>query len=958
MKWLWRMAGLLRCEKPLKRLGFLESRLVTQLKSGVNKRDCGLGVNKRERGWGAKGERGLLWGALAVSLCTQAFGAERSKAADAPLNVLILFAGDPFLPAVIVQMTALRETIASGTERPVNFHAETLDTTRIGPTAYDTEFALFINRKYQEQRVDIIIVGGMAGLNFLERNRARLWPETPAMFFSVDDQGIRGRKFAPGLSGLTMRFEPEGTLDLSLRLKPNAKRVVVVAGVSESDRFWLPRIQTYVQTHHLTQTASYLTNQTVAELAGELQKLPADSVVLYLSVIQDAAGKRFVPRDVLARLSKVSSAPIFALYETSLGYGAVGGVMPNLEEEGRRAGKLALRIIAGERPNFDSTLAAPRAVPIVDWRELRRWKMNANDLPAGSEVRFRPPSLWEEHKHYIIAGVCVTLGQTLTIAFLLAHWRRRNEAQSALRESEARFRAVADTAPVMIWMSGPNKQCNFFNKGWLYFTGRPLGNELGNGWAEGVHPEDLDRYRKSHLEAFEARRPFTIEYRLRRHDGEYRWISDTGVPRHDSGGNFLGYIGSCQDLTERRRADEKFRLAVEASLDGIVLVNREGRIVLANTEMRHLFGYKQEELLGHDMEMLIPERNRGMARGFRSKFFGAPTARVTSAERELFAVRKDGTEFPVEIGLSAMQTEEGILALVAVVDITARKETESEVQRQRAELMHVARVSTLGELAASIAHELAQPLGAILSNAEAAEIFINREPPALEEVRSVLADIREDDERAGEVIRRLRALLRRHELDQQPLGINSLVDDVLKLVKGDASLRNVTTSAELAPALPMIAGDRIYLQQVMLNLILNGMDAVSEQPPERRRLTVRTRRDANGGIELAIADWGHGIKPQERARLFEPFFTTKAKGMGMGLSISKTIIESHRGKIWVEDNADGGAVFKVWLPRGEKEPGFGDWDLGGKDSGLCDTEFKDKMQQKGKYAGELDSVRS
>ena len=249
-------------------------------------------------------------------------------------------------------------------------------------------------------------------------------------------------------------------------------------------------------------------------------------------------------------------------------------------------------------------------------------------------------------------------------------------------------------------------------------------------------------------------------------------------------------------------------------------------------------------------------------------------------------------------------------------DITERKQAEAELLRQRAELAHVARVSTMGELAASVAHELNQPLGAILANAEAAELFLQQDPPALDDLRAILADIRKDDERAGEVIRRMRALLRKHELERQPLEINSLVEDVLQLVSGDAALRGISLTADLGPVLPKISGDRVHLQQVLLNLILNGMDAMADQPRERRRISVRTRSGADGQVELAVMDSGHGIEPDKLPRLFEPFYTTKPNGMGMGLSIARTIIEAHRGRIWAENNASGGAAFRVTLPGG------------------------------------------
>jgi two-component system sensor kinase FixL len=483
-----------------------------------------------------------------------------------------------------------------------------------------------------------------------------------------------------------------------------------------------------------------------------------------------------------------------------------------------------------------------------------------------------------------------------------------------LRESEVRFRNVADTAPVMIWMSGTDKLCNFFSKGWIDFTGRSLEQELGNGWADGVHPDDLARCLKDYVESFDARRAFTIEYRLRRHDGEYRWISDNGVPRFDSGKNFLGYIGSCVDLTERRRAEERFRLVVEASPSGIVLVNGEGRIVLVNSTTEKLFGYSREELVGFAVEMLVPERFRGAHPGRRTDFFTAPQPPAMGAGRELFARRKDGMEFPVEIGLSPIQSAEEVLVLTVIVDITARKRAEAETQRQRAELTHVVRVSTVGALASSLAHELNQPLSAILSNAQAGSRFLAARTPNLAEVRNALEDIAQDTKRAGEVIRQVRALVRRGEPNLMPLDINHVIQDVVRLLHSDLLIRKVHMTLELDRALSRASGDSVQLQQVILNLVLNSFDAMNNMPEDRRMTIVRTRQLDTEMIRIEVRDFGTGIDPERMAKLFEPFRSSKREGLGLGLSISRSIVDAHKGRLWAENNSDQGATFFFTLP--------------------------------------------
>jgi PAS domain S-box-containing protein len=618
---------------------------------------------------------------------------------------------------------------------------------------------------------------------------------------------------------------------------------------------------------------------------------------------------------------------------------------------------------------------------------------------------------------------------------------KRKLAEDELRESEARFRTVADAAPVLIWMSGPDKLCTFFNKGWLEFTGRTIDQELGSGWTEGVHAEDLQRCLQTYTAAFDVREPFVMEYRLRRHDGEYRWISDNGVPRYDTQKNFAGYIGSCVDVTDsiskeralreseermslaldaanlglwewnvskdelwgtkarlallglpasgkikledalstvhlddrdrvrqalkdaartgknyhfdyrvvlpdgsvrwtdhrgrcvrgadgkdlvlrgvsmdvttQKQSRELFRMATEASPSGIVVINDQGRIVLVNSHIEELFGYNREELLEKRIEILVPERFASQHPEHRARFLAAPTARAMGAGRELFGRRKDGSEFPVEIGLSPIQTPEGMLVLAAVVDISARKLAEAEAIQHREEVGHLSRVAVMGELAASIAHELNQPLSGIISNASAGQRFIDRGNVDLRELRELLADIVADGRRAGEVIRGVRNMVKKGSRVRQRMNLNELVTDVVRMVKSDAMLRSCELDTLLEPDLPSIEGDPIQLQQVLLNLVVNAFDAMRDTPLSRRKVVIMTERHGNDAIRTSVRDYGTGISTEAQDRLFDHFFTTKAHGLGMGLAIVRSIVESHSGTIAGENAEGGGTRFHFTLP--------------------------------------------
>jgi len=249
------------------------------------------------------------------------------------------------------------------------------------------------------------------------------------------------------------------------------------------------------------------------------------------------------------------------------------------------------------------------------------------------------------------------------------------------------------------------------------------------------------------------------------------------------------------------------------------------------------------------------------------------------------------------------------------LDITQRKQAEGEMLRLRGALAHAGRLSTMAQLASGLAHELNQPLGAILRNAEAAELLLRSGTPDLEEVRAILADICKDDQRAGEVIDQMRAQLRRRGLERVELDFAQLVNEVLVLVQPDAASRKVRLAVEVPTALPQVRGDRVHLQQVLLNLILNGMDAMTEVPAEERRLVVRARQADAGAVEVAVADSGRGVSAAKLERLFEPFVTTKPDGMGLGLPISASIIGAHGGRIWAE-SGPAGATFYFTVPLG------------------------------------------
>jgi PAS domain S-box-containing protein len=380
---------------------------------------------------------------------------------------------------------------------------------------------------------------------------------------------------------------------------------------------------------------------------------------------------------------------------------------------------------------------------------------------------------------------------------------------------------------------------------------------------------------------------------------------------------FLNLARRHQAEKVARTSEERLSLAAGAAL---WLRDLSGDRVWVSPGWRHLFGVSTDtaidyqlflqrvhrddrELVNRAMQHALKHRTDYVAE-YRVVLPDAPERWVASRGRLYFD--KDGKA--ERIGGMA-------------IDITERKLAEAQVRELQKQLARASRVSIMGQLATSIAHELNQPLGAILLNAEAAGTLLNQKPLPLDELRAALSDICKDDHRAGEVIRRMRALLLQHEFERHPLEVNPLAEEVLRLINGDASSRSIEITTKLSPQLPVVEGDRVHLQQVLLNLIMNAMEAVSHQPLERRRLIVGTGLTTDDAVEMTVSDSGPGIDPASLPHLFEPFFTTKKSGIGMGLSISNKIVKAHHGRIWAENQPAGGTIFHVVLPASTDKNG-------------------------------------
>jgi signal transduction histidine kinase len=611
---------------------------------------------------------GWRWMAFRVFLSVVALLlAMTGEAFSEPKRVLLLHSfGRDFAPWSEYART-FREELSRQSPDPIDLYDASLATARF-PDAEEGPFVEYLRTLFAKRQLDLVVAIGSPAVSFVQRHRQELFSSIPAVFTAVEQRRVSYSSLTANDAAVAINNDYAAVVENILQVLPDTADVVVVIGDSPTEKFWMEQLRIAFRAFEKRVTFTWFNELSLEEMLKRAATLPPRTAVFFALLSVDAAGVPHEAGRALDRLRAVTNAPVFSESSVFFGRGIVGGPLNSILALSREAASVSVRVLAGEAPGSIKTAPVGFSAPKYDWRELQRWNISENRLPAGSDIDFRVPGIWEQYKLQVIAGLVALLLQTGVIS-------------------------------------------------WLLF-----------------------------------------------------------------------------------------------------------------------------------------ERNQ-------------------------------------------------------------RRIAEEEAGNRRREVVRLNRVVTANVLSSSIAHELNQPLGAILSNTEAAQIMLKSNPPDLGQIGEILGDIVRDEQRASEIIIGLRNLLNnRSEIELRCFDLNDTVQEVIRIVAPEAARRKIALTADCtSDALP-VRSDPIHLQQVMLNLALNGMDAMEDGLVGPRNLTIRTKQNPESGMaEVAVADSGTGIPEEHLTSVFDAFFTTKPQGTGLGLPIARTIIQTYGGTIWAE-NHDRSAVFSFRLP--------------------------------------------
>jgi signal transduction histidine kinase len=891
-------------------------------------------------------------------------------------SVLILLPGQSGLPAPAMIASGIRSSLATEWSVGVTIETESVDLARFSsPEAEERRLREQFGSKDWNRPIALIIAASNEPLDFVLRVRDELWPGIPVIACAVNERRVHGLALPSGVTVVTIRYDMEGTLHAALALRPDTQHVALVGGAGAHERPFHDLARQAVAGAGKRLQLIDLTTLPITDMLARVSALPEHTVVLASSYQMDGAGRRFYGLEIVEPLTRAANRPTFTVFGHVLGRGIVGGSLTDFEAIGREAGALAARVLRGEALPPSRRASAVASVLRFDGRELARWRLDEGRLPPGSEVLYRRPTLWQQYRWHVAGAISLIAAQAGLIVALLIQRRERRESEVRLAE-RLRFEAlVSEVGAALsavpaarideqirdclwrivtflgvdcgaVWQASPDGSIFSVTHDWSrqgvapppvtidprsfpYFRSLVAPDQDGMSF---TRPDDLPPEAAAERAAFEA--------------AGVRSFASTPLY---TGDRLLGFLGLVSLHAERAwPLDLVQQLRALAECFSHVLVRAQSEAALESSSA--LAGAVLAALPGEtaiiDTAGIILQTNEAWAGAARAA--PAHTRRALSVGASYLDACRRAIGLPPDIGGKMHASLESVLrgeleelaleypssrggedrwfevrvrrlahldggAAVMHFDVTARRQAEAAARRYLGQIAHLDRVAGMGQLASSLAHELNQPLAAILTNAQAASRLLASTPPDLAELQACLADVISDDRRAAEVIRGMRRLLKNTDFTDLPLALNDLTANTIALVANDALLHAVSLEFTPAPTLPVAHGDLVQIQQVILNLLANAITAAATGPATARKVAVWTMAAAAPYVEIGVHDSGPGIAEGDLDRIFEPFFTTKDEGLGMGLAISRTIVEVHGGRLLAANDPAGGATFRIHL---------------------------------------------
>jgi PAS domain S-box-containing protein len=464
-------------------------------------------------------------------------------------NVLILHNW-----ATLPQSWAVMEsTVRARVPGQINFYTASVENPRFEEKEYRDSLAETLSRGYGGVKLDLLVAASYPVLEFATEYRDKMFPGVPIVF--TDTTAYQEGNLPPGVTGVVTPLGMRETINLALRLQPDTKSVAVITGVSQWDKYWLAIAHSELLRHQDRVREIDVIGPADRQLIEEVSELPPHTVVLFQLRPDDQTQPAIDPMEILVAVAQ--RVPTYSAWSgLAMNRGGIGGAYRDLPKEAVMNGQVVARVLSGEPPKNIPIVHDSGLQVHVDWRALEHWHIPESALPAGSVVEYRRLSFWQRDRNYIVVTLILIACETLLIAGLLLQRARKRKAEAGLRESEERFRAMADSTPSLVWMCDERGRITYLNGSRLAFTGPDESTGLGDNWITYVHPDDVERMLATLYKALKSKQSFSQEYRLRRSDGAYRWMFDVASPRVNGDGSFGGFIGSASDTTDQKLAQQ------------------------------------------------------------------------------------------------------------------------------------------------------------------------------------------------------------------------------------------------------------------------------------------------------------------------------------------------------------------------------------------------------------------